>query len=338
MPRSPILVNRSVSQVGLGTARNFSSGRPVFQNLVQNVPVAGRAFFEVDLDIKMRTENTKRRYLSNKTKPLQSRRMEMLKSNAPSTTGFLSAPLSALSSDDIESSDANYSHFFARPPTEPSITTLSIPLSPAGNRVPLEPSPVISTRDLVFSIHDTYSDHSIRVASLFRRLDQADIWNRGATCDCIDATGEGLPRMLRVRLDGWTERMLRDVIGEAGKGWCEITSVRKVLPVNARPACLSSESVSFMMPTLDFSASFPLDGNAFMSSRTSSAHEAVDDDHGSYGYISSAGDSWPGTDSEFETGMEGESGSDGWDESSGSGPPSGVRRIVFSSSFVDRIN
>ncbi len=53
IPRGPV-VPRTVTQVGLGTARNFSSGRVLFENFAQNVPVTGRAFCEVDWEIKMR--------------------------------------------------------------------------------------------------------------------------------------------------------------------------------------------------------------------------------------------------------------------------------------------
>ncbi|KAF9505809.1 hypothetical protein BS47DRAFT_1270317, partial [Hydnum rufescens UP504] len=143
-------------QVGLGTARNFSSGRPVFQNLVQNVPVAGRALFEVDFDVKTKKDNLKRRNLAKKTKASQARRKDMLMliSRTP-TSGFFPASFPESLS----------------PPMEPFITTLSIPLSPMVTRAPLGASPELSTRALIFSVHNSYSDHSIRVASLFRRLD-----------------------------------------------------------------------------------------------------------------------------------------------------------------------
>lgn len=52
LPRGPYTTNalphgpHAVANIGLGTARNFSSGRPVFQNLVQNVPIVARALNE----------------------------------------------------------------------------------------------------------------------------------------------------------------------------------------------------------------------------------------------------------------------------------------------------
>jgi hypothetical protein len=57
LPRPPA-VPRSIAQVGLGTARNFTTGRPIFQNIadkIYNVPVTSRAFLQADLD--MRTKD-----------------------------------------------------------------------------------------------------------------------------------------------------------------------------------------------------------------------------------------------------------------------------------------
>ena len=64
LPSAPRIPG-SVTHVGLGTARNFSTGRPIFQHLVQNVPVAGRAFYEVDWDLKLREESSKNRKPKN---------------------------------------------------------------------------------------------------------------------------------------------------------------------------------------------------------------------------------------------------------------------------------
>jgi hypothetical protein len=53
----PPTVPRSITQVELGTARNFTTGRPILQNIadnVHNVPVASRALLEADPDMKDR--------------------------------------------------------------------------------------------------------------------------------------------------------------------------------------------------------------------------------------------------------------------------------------------
>jgi len=58
----PPAVQRGMTEVGLGTARKFSTARPIFQHLVQNVPVAGRSMYEMDLDL----EKKKGRRLGSK--------------------------------------------------------------------------------------------------------------------------------------------------------------------------------------------------------------------------------------------------------------------------------
>jgi hypothetical protein len=48
----------SIAQVGLGTARNFTTGHPIFQSIndkIHNIPVTSRAFLEADVN--MRTKD-----------------------------------------------------------------------------------------------------------------------------------------------------------------------------------------------------------------------------------------------------------------------------------------
>ena len=58
LPRAPA-VPRGVQQVGLGTARNFTTGRPIFAHLAENVPVAGRALSEADWKIQRKKEQAR---------------------------------------------------------------------------------------------------------------------------------------------------------------------------------------------------------------------------------------------------------------------------------------
>lgn len=55
LPRAPA-VPRGIHQVGLGTARTFATGRPIFAHLAENVPVAGRALSEADWKIQRKKE------------------------------------------------------------------------------------------------------------------------------------------------------------------------------------------------------------------------------------------------------------------------------------------
>ncbi|KAF8344150.1 uncharacterized protein EI90DRAFT_3028447 [Cantharellus anzutake] len=256
MPRGPIVLNRSVAQVGLGTARNFSNGRPIFQNLVQNVPVAGRAFFEADVDFRFKNDVRIRSPVNRAKENKTTIRKEMKPINITPVVSLLSTvggPVPRVEP----------SQYFSESPSAPYITTLSIPLAPNGARAPLEPLVDSDTYSKALDIHNSFEQHSIRVASLFRRLDRVNVWANGATVDCLDIVGDGLCRMINVHLDGWTEEMLREVIGDAGAGWCRITSIPKEPTEPVAQSIDSSfypspamDQMEFDMPTLDFSASF----------------------------------------------------------------------------------
>ncbi len=255
MPRGPSVANRSVAQVGLGTARNFSNGRPIFQNLVQNVPVSGRAFYEADIDFRLKN-NVRIRPPANKENKKTARK-EMAK---PTMSMAFPSVVSTVTEPEVET---EFTTYFAEASSAPFITTLSIPLAPTGTRAPLEPSIDNNAYSQVLSIHDSYTQHLIRITSLLRRLDRANVWSGAVTVDCLDTEGDGLCRMLNVRMDGWTEEMLKKVIGEAGTGWCRIKSVPKVSvgstsrPLDPSPPPPSTvDQTDFIMPTLDFSSAF----------------------------------------------------------------------------------
>ncbi|KAF8590500.1 hypothetical protein K439DRAFT_1403596 [Ramaria rubella] len=269
LPRAP-RVPGNVTQVGLGTARNFSTGRPIFQHLVENVPVAGRAFYEIDWDLEMRKEkNLKIR------RPNKNQHEAKLADKLTPVSGFVGGPpLIANDSEELQ-------HYFETP-SAPLVTTyLQIPLAPTPtSRVPLTDSPS-SPRLLPLPAlakeHASHSKHAIRVSSLFRRLDAARVWERGASCQTY-GDRSGLCTILRIKFDGWSEDMVRNVLGHAGKGWCTIQEFRIPDP-NAQAGVQyassmlatatqvsspepmscgnnSSSGISFVMPTLDFSSSF----------------------------------------------------------------------------------
>lgn len=312
MPRSPVLVSRSVANVGLGTARNFSSARPVFQNIVQNVPVAARAFCEVDLnDVGSKTGVRARRGTARhviKAQKKQSSKLEKTK-RTPLSPATISALIeeSLSRSREFEETDEMlaYSHYFSVAPEEPFTTTLVIPLAPEGARAPLPPDPFTSTYDIITDTHIAYSRHSIRVAALFRRLDAANVWERGAQCIAMGEGEEGVARKLLVKFDGWSEDTLRGVLGEAGTGWCEVVCVPKY------PALRYGGE--FVMPAVDSQYLF---SSGYASHFLSGTTTPVD-----YG-----GD------------IEGHSDGDGsWTQSfTLSDPDSGIR-MGFSSAFEERL-
>lgn len=251
MPRSPDLVSRSVANVGLGTARQFSSARPVFQNLVQNVPIAARAFCEVDLDLGLndKVDMKRRRAMIRRAVKAQKKQALQTKSTV-SSVDFSSLVESTTPIEETDEMLA-FSHYFSVAPEEPFTTTLIVPLAPEGARAPLPLTAESSTYDIIAGTHVAYSRHSVRVAALFRRLDVANVWERGAQCAAIG--GDGVVSALVVRFEGWSEDTLRGVLGEAGRGWCRVESVPTY------PAIRPVEESEYVMPVIDFAASFYAD-------------------------------------------------------------------------------
>ena len=267
--RAPCLPRASrvpgnVTHVGLGTARNFSSGRPIFQHLVENVPVTGRAFHEVDWDLKTRQEEN-----HNVRRTKKAARKAKLADKL--TANYENIPPSASSVKENEEWD----HYFQAPFVQRITTYLQIPLAPTPSaRVPLSsppPSPHLLPLSALAKDHASHSKHAIRVSCLFRRLDAAKVWGRGASCETL-GDPSGLCTILRIKFDGWTKSMVKDVLGDAGKDWCTVQEFQHALEdcctledslTSTFPRALSPEpiasmatDVSFVMPTLDFSSSF----------------------------------------------------------------------------------
>jgi len=244
--------------VGLGTARNFSSTRYVFQNIIENVPISARAFWEADWDIKAGKENGRSGVRRKRTKKTPAKVADKSKPT------LVSPSVLSIS----EESHEEFSSYFATPvePVQGSTTFLTIPLYPSVERAPLPNVTMTdSTRLLPISdlriIHGDHSLHTIKVSSLFTRLDSADVWSRGVECECYGGS-ESAPTALRVVFNGWSKEMVLRVIGEGGKGWCELDEVsdppqepEAVLPRN-EVAENAVDTMSFVIPSLDFSSSF----------------------------------------------------------------------------------
>ncbi|KAF9265851.1 hypothetical protein L218DRAFT_956820 [Marasmius fiardii PR-910] len=298
LPYAPTFASRSVAQVGLGTARNFHSGRSVFQNLVQNVPVTGRAFYETDWDMKIKRDRAAMKKVMSEGKK-KSRRGEMLK--AKNQISAVALPAIA---DSAEVSTQEMDRYFTAPITPDVVTYLLIPLAPTPtSRVPLDPNggsarhPLLPLSSLA-SMHNSHEMHALRVSSLFSRLDAANVWERGVVCSSYasHADKDGVCTILKIEFTGWTVAEVRGVIGEAGTGWCvleeehtqrvvedddDLSDASSILSGISGPLSvpegspLSPESVSdsFVLPTLDFSSSFPDSHESPVLSRTSSASD-----------------------------------------------------------------
>ena len=286
LPRPPA-VPRSIAQVGLGTARNFSTGRPIFQSIadnMHNIPVATRAFLEADLDTRTKEDRTlalRLKHARRKSKK-RSRRAcagDNVRFHPAATRPTVAVPTAA-------ETKADFDKYFE--PQVPDVsTTLLIPLAPTPTtRVPLahtfayDRHPLVPFLELSALRVDT-ERHASRVRALFEQLDFARAWETGATCETLG--GARGASVLRVRFAGWSAHAVRGILGEAATGWCVLEEERAEDEecANSEPeeGALSLSEVgspvaqdgpgiaelnlsspidpaySFVLPTLDFSAS-----------------------------------------------------------------------------------
>ncbi|PPQ87983.1 hypothetical protein CVT25_001062 [Psilocybe cyanescens] len=256
-----------VTQVGLGTARNFSSARPIFQHLAENVPVAGRALYEIDWDVEMRKEHERMRLRARNEGKKVRKTKEMIK---PTQKVEKFQPLTD-SNDKVSTEDVD--HYFAPCPTAAVTTYLLIPLAPTPTlRAPLPANPttlptsagweptLLPPLSYLGNVHRSHSTHALRVSTLFTRLDQANVWSRGGVHCAAYSQGqahrrlnlkpggmesdEGVCTILRVEFVGWTQAEVRSVIGESGSGWCILEEVAQDGELNDDDAMSDMDSLS----------------------------------------------------------------------------------------------
>ena len=294
-----------VAEVGLGVARNFSTGRPIFQHLAENVPVAVRALYESDLDLELMKRNDRKRLVApyasvtktnEKIKPLQ---------KFPKHKTIAEQTKQADLLGEVE-------HYFSSAAVAPVTTYLLIPLAPTAvsSRPGSSQDPrLLPSLSYIGSLHESHATHTLRVSSLFTRLDQANVWARGVQCSAYsqgsahrkrpeaseddDPSEEGVCTFLKVEFVGWSKAEVRSIIGESGTGWCVLEEVLNeedegltdigTLSPGLSEEELSNESLalssgvemsdpseSFIIPTLDFSSSF--------NSTPSSSHDSPSND------------------------------------------------------------
>ncbi|GBE82768.1 hypothetical protein SCP_0411530 [Sparassis crispa] len=308
LPRAPA-VPRNTTQVGLGLARNFSTARPVFQSLADNVPVSGRAFWEADWDMKMHDEREKlrmKKYKKAQEKKARKARKEMRQTRVVPAE----KPVEQVAAAEEDKSKDDLEHYFPAPTTPDVTTHLLIPLAPTPTaRMPLSPSPYPSTTSahpllplpIIAGLHNSHNTHALRVSSLFARLDAAKVFTSSDVCCTARGDPRGLCTLLEVRFVGWDAARVRGVLGEAGSGWCVLEEVRsgeEHAESASMDAILEEMSVgsesdagaeaevensaqpevwhqsvggidpahSFVLPTLDFSASFPVASDTWSAS------------------------------------------------------------------------
>ncbi|KAF8810081.1 hypothetical protein BYT27DRAFT_7186939 [Phlegmacium glaucopus] len=239
-----------VTQVGLGMARNFSTGRPIFQHLAENVPVAVRALYEADLDLELKRRHERKRLVTPNAVEKVKKTKEMIK---PLQKSPKREVLANVEHGKLAELHEETEHYFPAISVAPITTYLLIPLAPTPtSRTPLPPDPLPSRPgpsqeprllpplSYVGSLHASHTIHSLRVSTLFTRLDQANVWARGVQCSAYsqghahrkrrragenDASDEGACTILKVEFVGWSKAEVRSVIGESGSGWCVLEEV-----------------------------------------------------------------------------------------------------------------
>lgn len=208
LPKAPGFAPRSVSQVGLGTARSFHSSRLLFQNLVENAPIALRTFTEADWELE-----TKGKQQAKMVKRKETHEMKKTKEMAK--------PVEK-KPQPVSETQAEFDHYFAAPPAT-VITNLFVPLAPTpSSRQPLPstPSPSLIPLSILLEVHASHELHSLRVSSLFSRLDAAKVWiDPGISCS-VYGDPSGLASIMKIEFKGWTKAQVRAVLGEGGRGWC----------------------------------------------------------------------------------------------------------------------
>lgn len=230
LPRPPPIPG-NVANVGLGTVRSFHSARPIFQNVVDNVPIATRALWEAEWELKAKKKEERRlRKAKENVAPPKSK--EMLKPRQKLIVAQVPTEV------DISELD----HYMPQPALPEVTTYLLVPIAPTPTaRLPLSAHSTMGTSSLhpllpvpeIAAAHRMHRNHSLRVSTLFSRLDAANVWaNPGVGVDAY-AFGPGLGdnpsdkqcTILRVTFAGWTAAQVRSVTGESGQGWWTLDEV-----------------------------------------------------------------------------------------------------------------
>ncbi|KAG1868837.1 hypothetical protein C8R48DRAFT_539291, partial [Suillus tomentosus] len=287
LPR-PTPIPGNVANVGLGTARSFHSARPIFQNLVDNVPITTRALWEAEWELKAKKKE-ERKFRKAKENVVPSKTKEMLKPKQKLVVAEVPAEI------DISELD----HYMPQPALPEVTTYLLVPIAPTPtSRLPLSALSTVGTSSFhpllpvpeIAAAHKTHRNHSLRVSTLFSRLDAASVWDDPGVGVDAYAFGSNLGdnpsdkqcTILRVTFAGWTAAQVRSVTGDSGQGWCAFEEVYSdAMSASSQTSSIDEEEVlsnieldsddwdyglglspspdiheNFVLPTLDFSSSF----------------------------------------------------------------------------------
>ena len=208
-------------EIGLGTARNFSTGRTVFHHVIEkNASIGVRAFLEMDASTDLRTVRVSRtRARKSEQKVKKERKRMSFKPTKP-------AVVKTKEEEEI-------AQYFKQ--EEPAVVTylqVALAATPSA-RMPFAASTdgsLDSTRLLplraVLNTQQLFYAQSEFVSSLFRTMDAHDVWNSPKGRVKVESWGDlsGLCTELRVRFEGWSEEDVRALFAGlltdgAAEGW-----------------------------------------------------------------------------------------------------------------------
>lgn len=134
---------------------------------------------------------------------------------------------------------AEFDHYFVAPIAE-VVTNVLVPLAPTPSSrqpFPSTPSPSLIPLSILLEVHASHELHSLRVSSLFSRLDYSNVWvDPGVSCS-VYGDPSGLASIMKIEFKGWTKTQVRAVLGDAGRGWCMMEEFgMEDLPGSAPPS------------------------------------------------------------------------------------------------------
>src|SRR5258706_11261221 len=236
LPRGPQGFNnvgyRGLAQeIGLGTARNFSTGRTVFHHVIEkNASIGVRAFLEMDAGTDLRTVRISRTRAQKSGQKAKKDTKRMV---------FKPKPVV------VKTKEEEIAQYFKQ--EEPDVVTyLQVALAPTPSaRMPFAASTdgsIDSTRLLplraMLNIKQQFYAQSEFVSSLFKRMDERDDRSSRKGRVSVESWGDlsGLCTELRVRFEGWSEGDVRALFdglltdGGAGGG-----AIRGLRPPETEP-------------------------------------------------------------------------------------------------------
>ncbi|KAG6334794.1 hypothetical protein ID866_4293 [Astraeus odoratus] len=275
LPRPPA-VPANVTHVGLGTARAFHSGRPIFQNMIENVPIATRALWEAEWKDKQKQKEARNLRRAKENRAPVPKTQDKLKLRQKPSVPEVKCP-------HIEPSELDFYFPAQAAPTEAAY--LLVPLAPTPTaRLPLSAGndmhPLLPISE-VASTHYAHRLHTFRVSTLFARLDAGNVWDDpGVGVDAYaygprdgDSAREKQCTVLRVSFAGWTADRVRAIVGDTVEGWC---TLEETTTNTSQPSVEMQDTPTSILSPL----SVPLDSESVSELELDDTEEAEAPDYG----------------------------------------------------------